>query len=203
MTGVQTCALPILRLTLIGEANDYVGKGMAGGELVVRPPDESSFAWHQNSIIGNTCLYGATGGVLYAAGLAGERFAVRNSGAFAVVEGLGDHGCEYMTGGIVLVLGETGRNFGAGMTGGRAYVFDEQRVFDKRVNLELVELFRLEGGDDIDNVRTLLERHFVATKSNRALSILTNWEDHQELFWMVVPRGTGAKLEQVVSAKEG
>jgi len=192
-----------MRLTLIGEANDYVGKGMAGGELIVRPPDDSRFAWHNNSIIGNTCLYGATGGVLYAAGRAGERFAVRNSGAFAVVEGLGDHGCEYMTGGTVLVLGQTGRNFGAGMTGGRAYVLDQERVFEKRVNLELVELDRLEGSDDIENVRTLLERHFVATQSNHALEILTNWEDYQELFWMVIPRGTGAKLEQAVSAKEG
>ena len=136
-------------------------------------------------------------------GRAGERFAVRNSGAMAVVEGLGDHGCEYMTGGIVLVLGSTGRNFGAGMTGGRAYVFDEERVFEKRVNLELVELHRLEGDEDINNVRALLERHFVATKSNQALNVLTDWEDYQELFWMVVPRGSGARLEQVVSAKEG
>jgi glutamate synthase (NADPH/NADH) large chain/glutamate synthase (ferredoxin) len=192
-----------LRLTLIGEANDYVGKGMAGGELVIRPPDESPFAWHRNSIIGNTCLYGATGGILFAGGRAGERFGVRNSGAIAVVEGVGDHGCEYMTGGIVLVLGETGRNFGAGMTGGRAYVLDQARVFERRVNLELVELARLDGAEDLDNVRTLLERHFVATKSNLALEILANWEDFQELFWMVVPRGTGAKLEQVVSAKEG
>ncbi|MBI4343738.1 MAG: glutamate synthase large subunit, partial [Candidatus Omnitrophica bacterium] len=123
-----------VRLALIGEANDYVGKGMAGGELIVRPPDESPFAWHKNTIIGNTCLYGATGGVLYAAGRAGERFAVRNSGAMAVVEGLGDHGCEYMTGGVVLVIGETGRNYGAGMTGGLANVLDHQRVFEKRVN---------------------------------------------------------------------
>ena len=192
-----------LRLTLIGEANDYVGKGMAGGELIVRPPDESPFAWHKNVIIGNTCLYGATGGILFAGGRAGERFAVRNSGAMAVVEGLGDHGCEYMTSGIVLVLGQTGRNFGAGMTGGRAYVLDAEGLFEHRVNLELVELHRLEGDEDVTNVRALLERHFVATKSNQALNILADWEDFQELFWMVVPRGSGAKLEQVVSAKEG
>jgi len=196
-------AIAGLRLTLIGEANDYVGKGMGGGELIIRPPDGSPFAWHKNVIIGNTCLYGATGGVLYAAGRAGERFGVRNSGGMAVVEGLGDHGCEYMTGGVVLVLGETGRNFGAGMTGGRAYVLDTERVFAQRVNLELVELHRLDGAEDIDNVRTLLERHFVATKSDRALGILSNWEDHQELFWVVVPRGSGAKLEFAVSAKEG
>jgi glutamate synthase domain-containing protein 3 len=192
-----------LRLSLVGEANDYVGKGMVGGELVIRPPEGSSFAWHQNTIIGNTCLYGATGGVLYAGGRAGERFGVRNSGAFAVVEGLGDHGCEYMTGGLVLVLGPTGRNFGAGMTGGRAYVFDRERRFERRVNLELVELDRLDNAGDVDNVRTLLERHFVATQSALALDLLTNWDTVQGLFWMVVPRGTGAKLEHAVSAKEG
>ena len=192
-----------MRLTLIGESNDYVGKGMAGGELVIRPPEGSSFAWHQNTIIGNTCLYGATGGGLYAGGRAGERFGVRNSGAFAVVEGLGDHGCEYMTGGLVLVLGPTGRNFGAGMTGGRAYIFDREQVFERRVNLELVELDRLESADDIDKVRTFLERHFVATQSALALDLLTNWDTVQPLFWMVIPRGTGAKLEHAVSAKEG
>jgi len=192
-----------MRLRLIGEANDYVGKAMGGGELIVRPPDEAAFVWNKNSIIGNTCLYGATGGYLYAAGRAGERFAVRNSGAIAVVEGVGDHGCEYMTGGIVVILGETGRNFGAGMTGGRAYVLDEERVFEKRVNLELVDVEPLEGAEDTEIVRTLIERHFVATQSNLAVNILTNWEDYQKLFWMVVPRGAGAKLEQVVIAKEG
>ncbi len=192
-----------MRLRLIGEANDYVGKAMAGGELIIRPSDEAPFVWHRNVIMGNTCLYGATGGYLYAAGRAGERCAVRNSGAIAVVEGMGDHGCEYMTGGIVVVLGETGRNFGAGMTGGRAYVLDQARVFDKRVNLELVELELLESAEDVEIVRTLIERHFVSTQSNLAVDVLTNWDDYQKLFWMVVPRGAGAKLEQVVSAKEG
>ena len=128
---------------------------------------------------------------------------MRNSGAVAVIEGLGDHGCEYMTGGIVVVLGETGRNFGAGMTGGRAYVLDQERTFDKRVNLELVELQPLEGAEDVEIVRTLVERHFIATQSGLALEILTNWEEYQPKFWMVVPRGAGAKLEQVVIAKEG
>src|SRR4030095_12712299 len=107
---------PGVRLRLEGEANDYVGKGLGGGEIVIRPPAAAQYATHENTIIGNTCLYGATGGVLYAAGRAGERFAVRNSGAVAVVEGVGDHGCEYMTGGTVLVLGGAGKNFGAGMT---------------------------------------------------------------------------------------
>ena len=141
--------------------------------------------------------------MLYAAGRAGERFGVRNSGCLAVIEGLGDHGCEYMTGGIVLILGETGRNFGAGMTGGRAYVLDEERTFSKRVNLELVTLETLENSEDIEIVRALIERHFLATKSDRAVKILTNWDDFQPLFWVVVPKGAGAKLEQEVIAKEG
>ncbi|MBI3319190.1 MAG: glutamate synthase subunit alpha, partial [Candidatus Omnitrophica bacterium] len=163
----------------------------------------AAFAWHKNAIIGNTCLYGATGGYLYAAGRAGERFAVRNSGAIAVVEGLGDHGCEYMTGGIVVVLGPTGRNFAAGMTGGRAYVLDRDRAFEKRVNVELVQLEPLESPEDVEIVRTLTENHFKATQSGLALEILTNWEDYQSAFRMVVPQGAGAKLEQVVVAKEG
>ena len=192
-----------MRLTLIGEANDYVGKGMAGGELIIRPPAEALFAWSQNVIMGNTCLYGATGGFLYAAGRAGERFAVRNSGAVAVIEGLGDHGCEYMTGGIVVVLGATGRNFGAGMTGGRAYVLDEQGVFDKRVNLELVQVQAIESAEDVEILRTLIERHYASTHSPIALTVLTNWDTYQPKFRMVVPLGAGAKLEQVVVAKEG
>ena len=193
-----------LRLLLVGEANDYVGKALGGGEVVIRPHEAAPFPWHKNVIIGNTCLYGATGGYLFVAGRAGERFAVRNSGAVAVLEGLGDHGCEYMTGGIVVVLGETGRNFGAGMTGGRAYVLDRDRVFERRVNLELVTLEPLEGSaEDIEIVRTLTERHFAATKSNLALDVLSNWDAYQRLFWMVVPRGAGAKFDQVVVAKEG
>src|SRR6185436_6235741 len=144
-----------VRTLLVGEANDYVGKGMAGGEIIVRMRPEARYASHENTIIGNTVLYGATGGALYAAGRAGERFAVRNSGAVAVVEGLGDHGCEYMTGGVVLVLGATGRNFAAGMTGGLAYVFDETGGFAARCNGELVEQGQLDEGDEA-NVQALL-----------------------------------------------
>src|SRR6185436_13281138 len=117
--------VPGLNLTLFGDANDYVGKGMAGGEIVIRPPEGSRFDWSRNVIIGNTVMYGATGGSLFAAGRAGERFCVRNSGALAVAEGVGDHCCEYMTAGIAVILGDTGRNFGAGMTNGIAYVLDE------------------------------------------------------------------------------
>jgi len=137
-----------VRSLLVGEANDYVGKGMAGGEIIVRLRPEARYVSHENTIIGNTVLYGATGGALYAAGRAGERFAVRNSGAVAVIEGLGDHGCEYMTGGVVLVLGATGRNFAAGMTGGLAYVFDEDGSFATRCNTEMVELGAVDVEDE-------------------------------------------------------
>src|SRR6202043_2888361 len=134
--------LPGMRLILTGDANDYVGKSMTGGQIIIAPPPDASFASQENTILGNTVLYGATGGYLFAAGRAGERFAVRNSGAVAVVEGLGDHGCEYMTGGMVVVLGETGKNFAAGMSAGVAYVLDMTGVFPMRCNSELVELQR-------------------------------------------------------------
>lgn len=179
---------PGMHLTLEGESNDYVGKGMAGGEIVVRPSATAGYTWHKSSIIGNTCLYGATGGALYAAGQAGERFAVRNSGALAVVEGIGDHGCEYMTGGVVLVLGPTGRNFGAGMTGGLAYVLDEQSNFPVRCNTEMVELGTLDAQDE-DNVRALLERHADLTKSPLASALLNNWGQVRTHFWRVRPKG--------------
>lgn len=181
-----------LQLRLEGQANDYVGKGMGGGEIVVRPPSVARYATHENTIIGNTVLYGATGGVLYAAGRAGERFAVRNSGAVAVVEGVGDHGCEYMTGGVVLVLGATGRNFAAGMTGGLAYVFDEQGDFAARCNTDMVEMGRLDEADEA-NVRALLIRHHELTGSPRAADLLARWETVRGSFWRVMPKG----LEQV------
>jgi glutamate synthase (ferredoxin) len=179
---------PGVRLQLTGESNDYVGKGMAGGEIAVRPLPEASYTWHESSIIGNTCLYGATGGALYAAGRAGERFAVRNSGGVAVVEGVGDHGCEYMTGGVVLVLGATGRNFAAGMTGGLAYVFDEQGAFGSRCNTELVNLDQLSEQDD-ENIRALLTRHLELTGSQRAADLLARWQAARGSFWRVQPRG--------------
>jgi glutamate synthase (ferredoxin) len=182
---------PGMRLLLDGEANDYVGKGMAGGEIVVRPNHKARYAWHESSIIGNTCLYGATGGALYAAGRAGERFAVRNSGGVAVVEGLGDHGCEYMTGGAVLVLGATGRNFAAGMTGGLAWVYDEQGNFAPRCNTEMVDLGRLEAQDE-ESIRALLVRHAELTGSTRAMELLERWAQVRGSFWRVTPRGVPA-----------
>jgi glutamate synthase (ferredoxin) len=194
---------PGVRLWLEGESNDYVGKGMAGGELVVRPSDAVRYATHENSIIGNTCLYGATGGALYAAGRAGERFAVRNSGAVAVVEGVGDHGCEYMTGGVVLVLGTTGRNFAAGMTGGLAYVFDEAGDFPIHCNTELVALERLAEGDDA-NVRALLAQHRELASSPRAADLLGRWASARGQFWRVAPKGMDViRLPQVlIKARE-
>ncbi|NOK62329.1 MAG: Glutamate synthase domain 1 [Chloroflexi bacterium AL-W] len=179
---------PGIQLVLHGEANDYVGKGMNGGEIIVRPPQTARYVAHESTIIGNTVLYGATGGALFAAGQAGERFAVRNSGAIAVIEGVGDHGCEYMTGGVVLVLGDTGHNFAAGMTGGLAYVFDQTGAFPTRYNCEMVEISRLEPQDD-DIIHTMLLHHFEITKSVRARDLFMRWNEIRALFWRVQPRG--------------
>ncbi|WP_419149469.1 glutamate synthase large subunit [Pseudoalteromonas 'SMAR'] len=180
-----------LEMTLVGDANDYVGKGMAGGKLVIRPPVGSSFASHQAAIIGNTCLYGATGGKLFAAGRAGERFAVRNSGCQGVVEGLGDNGCEYMTGGVVCVLGQVGVNFGAGMTGGFAYVLDEKGDFEKRINPELVEVVELQPlASHQEHLRGLIVDHLEATSSGRAEQILANFELYLPMFKLVKPKSS-------------
>ncbi|MCH8950146.1 MAG: hypothetical protein IIB87_07200 [Chloroflexi bacterium] len=176
-----------LRMVLTGEANDYVCKGMGGGEVAVRPPEDARFIIHENVIIGNTVLYGATGGSLFAAGRAGERFAVRNSGGKAVVEGVGDHGCEYMTEGIVVILGETGRNFGAGMSNGIAYVLDEHGHFASKLNPELVAIKRVTVAEDIEIVQALIERHVQLTESARGREILGDWERFRPLFWKVAP----------------
>jgi glutamate synthase (NADPH/NADH) large chain len=175
-------------LTLEGEANDYVGKGLSGGRIIVYPPRESRFAPEENIIIGNVALYGATSGEAFFNGVAGERFAVRNSGATAVVEGVGDHGCEYMTNGLVLVLGACGRNFAAGMSGGVAYVLDERADFtEKRCNLDSVDLEPLLEPQDVQTVRDLVARHLELTGSPRAASILTNWGESASRFIKVYP----------------
>jgi glutamate synthase (NADPH/NADH) large chain len=180
-----------LNMVLTGDANDYVGKGMAGGKLVVRPPAGVSYKSHEAVIIGNTCLYGATGGRLYAAGRAGERFAVRNSGAEVVVEGVGDNCCEYMTGGIVTILGSTGVNFGAGMTGGFAYVIDEDGALARRTNPELVELLELTDRDVLlEHLRGIISAHYRETGSNRAELILTEFDTFGPLFKLIKPRTT-------------
>jgi glutamate synthase (NADPH/NADH) large chain/glutamate synthase (ferredoxin) len=176
-----------LRFILTGEANDYVGKGMAGGEIVVKPPPEAKFPSRLNSIMGNTVMYGATGGSLYAAGCAGERFAVRNSGGRAVVEGVGDHGCEYMTGGVVVILGETGRNFGAGMTGGIAYVLDEKRDFPSKYNPQLVRLVEKLTPEDEKTLVSMIGRHHELTASLRSKEITDRWGYYSGLFWKVEP----------------
>jgi glutamate synthase (NADPH/NADH) large chain/glutamate synthase (ferredoxin) len=176
-----------VKMTLHGEANDYVGKSMSGGEIILIPTKGTTFDPSLNSICGNTCLYGATGGKLFAYGQAGERFAVRNSGATAVIEGLGDHGCEYMTRGTVVVLGPTGKNFGAGMSGGIAYVLDEDGTFSQRLNTGMVGLERLTGGDDTKSLQAIIYQHLEATESKKAKEILAQWETASKKFWKVVP----------------
>ena len=178
-----------VRLILEGDANDYVGKGMGGGEIVIHPPQGSRFKFHLNTILGNAALYGATGGRLFAAGRAGERFAVRNSGAVAVVEGTGDHACEYMTGGTVVVLGETGRNFAAGMTHGVAYVFDPFSKLEQRLNSELVGMERIFDPHEAGRVLDLISSHHRMTGSERARRILDSWPEDLLHFWKVQPRG--------------
>ena len=180
-----------LNLSLLGDANDYVGKGMAGGQLVIRPPDGVGYVAHETSIIGNTCLYGATGGRLFAAGVAGERFAVRNSGATAVIEGAGDHCCEYMTDGVVVVLGQTGVNFGAGMTGGFAYVLDLDRLFVDRYNNDLIDIHRVNPESmeaHVHHLRSLIFEHRELTGSEWADEILDDYRAFLTRFWLVKPK---------------
>ena len=182
-----------LNLTLSGDANDYVGKGMAGGRIVIHPPEGVSFAAQETAIIGNTCLYGATGGELYAAGRAGERFAVRNSGAAAVIEGAGDHCCEYMTDGVVVVLGRSGVNFGAGMTGGFAYVLDIDRDFVDRYNHELIDIHRMTPESmeaHLHHLRALIGTHVAATGSQWGDTILDDYRTFLPKFWLVKPKAT-------------
>jgi glutamate synthase domain-containing protein 3 len=185
---------PGVTLTLKGETNDYTGKGLSGGIVSVRPPDSALFRAEENMIVGNTVLYGATAGRAFFRGLAGERFAVRNSGAIAVVEGVGDHGCEYMTGGRVVVLGPTGRNFAAGMSGGIAYVYDVDRQFHRRVNPELVDLDPLGEADEAE-LQAIIKEHAARTGSLVARNVLAAWESRRERFIKVMPRDYKAALQ--------
>ena len=185
-----------LNMTLAGDANDYVGKGMAGGKLVIVPPPGSSFKTQDTSIIGNTCLYGATGGKLFVSGRAGERFAVRNSGVHAVVEGVGDHCCEYMTGGLITVLGSTGHNFGAGMTGGFAYVLDLDKTFADKYNHELIEIYRIrqEGMEEYrHHLRGVIAEFVAETGSAWGQEILDDYVDYLRKFWLVIPKESNMK----------
>jgi len=190
-----------LNLHLEGDANDYVGKGMAGGRIVLQPPKSARFVASETTIMGNTCLYGATGGELYAAGRAGERFAVRNSGATAVVEGVGDHGCEYMTGGLAVILGRTGLNFGAGLTGGMVYVLDLERDFVDRYNHELIDVLRItpEGMENYrQHLRALIRTHIGYTGSVLGQQLLDDFRDVAGRFWLVKPKA--ASLESLADA---
>ncbi|HEY9845945.1 MAG TPA: hypothetical protein V6D03_07075, partial [Candidatus Caenarcaniphilales bacterium] len=179
--------LPGITLNLTGEANDYVGKGMHGGEIVIKPVADAPYDPAENVIVGNTCLYGATGGVLFARGQAGERFAVRNSKAEAVIEGAGDHCCEYMTGGVVVVLGKVGRNVAAGMTGGLAYFLDEDGSFPTKVNPEIVQVQRVitEAGER--QLYKLIQAYAERTGSSKAQRILEQWSSFLDKFWQVFP----------------
>ncbi|CAG9000068.1 MAG: Glutamate synthase [NADPH] large chain [Candidatus Celerinatantimonas neptuna] len=183
-----------IELILTGDANDYVGKGMTGGKLVIRPHIGVAFKSHEATIIGNTCLYGATGGKLFAAGCAGERFAVRNSGAHAVIEGIGDNGCEYMTGGIVTILGQTGVNFAAGMTGGFAYVLDEHNDFTLKTNTDMVELLDIsELAIHQEHLRGIINQHWQETNSTRAEQILDDFDHYLPMFKLVKPKSSDVK----------
>ena len=191
-----------LNMHLIGDANDYVGKGMAGGCIVIHPPEDAGYVVRDTAAIGNTCLYGATGGELYAAGQAGERFAVRNSGATAVIEGAGDHCCEYMTDGVVVVLGNTGVNFGAGMTGGFAYVLDIERDFVDRYNHELIDITRITPESmeaHLHHLHCLIQRHVELTGSEWGASILDDYRSFLPKFWVVKPKAAelGSLIESL------
>lgn len=191
---------PGLTLELEGDANDYFGKGLSGGKLILYPPPQSTFAPERNMILGNVAFYGATGGEAYIRGMAGERFGVRNSGALIVVEGVGDHGCEYMTNGRVVVLGATGRNFAAGMSGGIAYVFDEHDRFRHSCNLETVTLEAL-GKEDVDEIKQLIERHASNTKSERAWRLLALWDKVVHQFIKVMPKDYRRMLDAIQHAQ--
>jgi glutamate synthase (ferredoxin) len=194
--------LPGMKLHLEGEANDYVGKGMYGGDIVIVPPKATTYAPADNAIIGNTCLYGATGGFLFANGRAGERFAVRNSAAKAVIEGAGDHTCEYMTGGVIVILGSVGRNVGAGMTGGLAYFLDEAGTFPEKVNPDIVKLQRVQTAAAEGQLKGLIESHVDRTNSPKGKAILADWDTYLGQFWQVVPPSEADSPEAKVAEEK-
>lgn len=188
---------PGITMKVEGDANDYLGKGMSGGRVIIVPPEKSAFTPHDNVICGNVVLYGATAGEIYINGKAGERFAIRNSGAKVVVEGIGDHGCEYMTGGIVVCLGSTGKNFAAGMSGGIAYIRDQSQLFDTKCNLDMVDLESAWHENDKLFLRTMIERHYNYTNSPLAMEILTKWESNLPMFVKVMPIDYRKSLERM------
>jgi glutamate synthase domain-containing protein 3 len=179
---------PGLTMRLVGDANDFIGKGLSGGKIIVRPSRRATFTWENNIIIGNVAFYGATAGEAYISGIAGERFCVRNSGANVVVEGMGDHGCEYMTGGTVIVLGETGKNFAAGMSGGVAYVLDMTNDFRVKCNQAQVYLDPIQDESELQLVHQMIEKHVQYTHSPLGESVLTSWADMSKKFVRVIPK---------------
>jgi glutamate synthase (ferredoxin) len=194
-----------MTFTVVGDTNDYCGKGLSGAKVIVRPPEDAPFIAHENIITGNVCFYGATAGKAYIAGVAGERFCVRNSGVHAVVEGLGDHGCEYMTGGSIICLGKTGRNFGAGMSGGVAYILDEAGDFPtKRLNSEMVKVYPLIECNDqeIQDVKDNISKHLELTSSARAKDILDNWDDFLNKFLKILPEDYERVLNALKRAED-
>lgn len=188
-------------MTLEGDSNDYLGKGLSGAKLIVYPSKKSNFIPEQNIIVGNVCFYGATAGEAYVRGVAGERFAVRNSGVDAVVEGVGDHCCEYMTGGRIIVIGSTGRNFAAGMSGGVAYVLEDREQFAINCNQDMVFLEDLVEDEDIQAVQSMLQQHVEYTGSTVAENILKDWDSHQSKFIKVMPKDYKRVLEAMKRAQ--
>ncbi len=191
-----------IELNLTGESNDYTGKGLSGGRIIVKAPSEVTFDPAENIIIGNTCLYGATSGEAYINGVSGERFGVRNSGAYAVIEGVGDHGCEYMTGGRVAVLGKIGRNFAAGMSGGVAYIWDPNKTAEKYINHEMVSVEYLIYDEDIAELHGMIMKHYEHTGSKRADYILQNWSQEKDNFWKIIPEEYRKALAKMVKEQE-
>ena len=184
-------------MELEGDANDHVGKGLSGGKIIIYPDSDSRFNAHENVIIGNVAFYGGTSGEAYIRGIAGERFCIRNSGVNAVIEGVGDHGCEYMTGGTVVILGKTGRNFAAGMSGGVAYVLDLEGDFASYCNKEIVLLEPLEAINDSLTVKKMILNHAEYTGSKLALDILENWNSYQSKFVKVIPKDYKKVMEKL------
>ena len=191
-----------LTINLTGDSNDYFGKGLSGGKLAVHAPEEANYDPHTNIIIGNVALYGATSGEAYIAGMAGERFCVRNSGATCVVEGVGEHGCEYMTGGCVVVLGSVGKNFAAGMSGGIAFVLDEENHLYKNLNKQLVRMENVETKEDRHLLRSIIEKHVQQTGSRKGRDILERFEAHVPHFKKIIPADYKEMLRLIALSEE-
>ena len=192
---------PGVELRLEGDANDYAGKGLCGGRIVITPPADAAYVPEENTVIGNVACYGATSGEMYARGMAGERFCVRNSGVQAVVEGIGDHGCEYMTGGKAVILGEVGYNFAAGMSGGVAYVYDEKGDLEEHCNMDMVSILDLDSDEEIRQLKILISNHKEYTGSTVAEKVLSGWDNNVKTFKKIMPIDYKQMLDEIDKAK--